>query len=385
MSVIYSPSDPARPIDWRYRRAIQIVDARQCIPLQSGDPEVAEIARYLRVRTGGTIDATRRRLADHMPNLDGAFRIHESRDTSVCNLLEAYLLTGQSHAAISEEFDVTPGVVASYASAFFDVASRLEQKTFIFSAVLFANRNENNSAVYLKLIAYLEGAASLDDLVKRSRIRGTEELRNLLREESEVLLLQKATQIVRESDVRDHRTAAELLNAYIRRETANKTSEQQPSRLMEHLQAMFTSLPLNMRGREPNKVPPEIRKFQTSTAELSYSELLQVSAGQTLENEDELLAITFPPRPTVIEQTEDATTLTTQAPFATPPVTPAPTSPTLVTLPTVVPVSTTSTPAAPTPNISTLTPPVNPQSPVNPHTPPRRDSRRPLQRRFRPT
>ena len=48
--------------------------------------------------------------------------------------------------------------------------------------------------------------------------------------------------------------------------------------------------------------PPEIRKFQDSAVELTYEGLMRVSMGQKLEDEKELLAITFPPPPAVSEQ-----------------------------------------------------------------------------------
>lgn len=322
MSNSYFRQNPIRPADWRHRLARQQVDSGRLILFHDGDPWVAEIAKYLRLRKMNTSDAAKKQLAERMPRLDTAFQIHDASGGSLRDLLEAYLLTDQSASTISDKLGIASEVVRAYAAAFFDVADRLDQATFILQEVIFSDRSKSTPAGYMKLIGYLEGMAALDDFVERTGIGSANKLLNLIQEETRFLFLQKVLLALRERDVRDHRAAAELITMYARRKGDGKQADQQPDRLKEHIQAMMAALPFNVRGRDTEKVPPEVRKYQTSGVELGYVEHMQVSVGEKLENETELLAITFPPRPKAVERTANQETPETPPP-APPPQSPA--------------------------------------------------------------
>ena len=151
---------------------------------------------------------------------------------------------------------------------------------------------------------------------------------------------------------------------------------------------MMEGLPFTVRGRDTDKVPPEVQKYQDSAIELGYAELMQVSSGQSLPNEAELLAITFPPRPTTREPTAnrdsnygEPTHVSTRekagnaGELLTPTFPPCPTTAeqteTQKTLATAT--------SAPLPQ----TPPAETHHPVNPTATTRRGSRRALKHRHR--
>ena len=292
------------------------MDAGRCIPFRNGDPWVTEIVKYLRLRKMSVTDSAKKRLAQRMPHMDLAFEIHNAKECSLRDLLEAYLLTGQSTAAIAEKTKISPETINAYAAAFFDVADRLDQARFILQEAIFSERDEKRPGVCLKLLAYLDGVSALDELTQRAGIGSSSKWVSLMQEETKLLLLQKVSAAIRKYDVHDQRAAADLLTIYARREGGGKQADQPPDRLREHIQAMMTAFPFNVRGRDNEKVPSELRKFQTAPVELTCDELMQVSMGMELENEAELLDLKFPPRPTAAEQ------IANQEPSATPPPTP---------------------------------------------------------------
>ncbi|MEI8374213.1 MAG: hypothetical protein WCJ35_15430 [Planctomycetota bacterium] len=318
-----SQQNPIRLADWRQRLASQLVDSGQFILLHKADPWVMKIAKYLRARIIGTTDTAKQRLAERMPHMDLAFRIYDAKGYSLRDLLEAYLLTGESVSTISEKIGIATEVIHAYAAAFFDVADRLDQAMFILHEVIFSDKGEGSRAGFLKLVAYLDGMAALDDFVERTEIGSTSKLLNLIQEETRFLFLQKVLLALRKHDMHNHRATADLINTYARREGSGKQADPPPDRMKEHFQAMMAALPFNVRGRDSENVPSELRKFQTSPVELNYGELMQVSMGQNLENEADILAMTFPPRPTAAERTTKQEPPATPAPATTPQAPPA--------------------------------------------------------------
>ena len=281
MNKSFNHHAPTRPVDWRYRAARDNVDAGRLSVSSRGDPFVKELTGYLRARAQSTTDAAKSRLAGRMPHMDRAFQIHEARDSSMRDLLEAYLLTGEPTATISAMTRLSPEVIRVYAAAFFDVADRLNLASFILEEVIFPKGSAISSGVYLKLLAYVEGSATLEELTQRSKIGTSNKLQRLMQEETRLSLLRKVVVSIREFDVRDDRTAAEILRLYFRDNGSGKQGEPEMNRLEEHAQSMMAALPFIVRGRDNAKVPPEVRKFQTTPVELTYDELCQVSCGRS--------------------------------------------------------------------------------------------------------
>lgn len=117
-------SCPWRPLDWRWRRALQLADDRGRRPC-SWDDELTGRAlkytrRFARCETPGQFD----RLGNQMPDIAGAHRLHLRSDLSLW-LIQARVLARLNTREIAPHASTAPEVIDCYEGLFFDIRSRL--------------------------------------------------------------------------------------------------------------------------------------------------------------------------------------------------------------------------------------------------------------------
>jgi hypothetical protein len=162
------PTDPFRPVDWRWRWAADVVDNDLPLSAEADDAGVWEAVRFLQAYRACK-EADRRRLAQEMPALYGAHRIYLATDSFGRWEIEARLLTEESLAQIGEKCGISPNIIGTYHDTFFHVRDRLHSQGYIHHVVLgpkvHAGLTEVDVDVILKMYAYAAGALVVDALV----------------------------------------------------------------------------------------------------------------------------------------------------------------------------------------------------------------------------
>jgi hypothetical protein len=320
MSHLFLSGDPARPVDWRYRVARSRIDRGQFLAPGDADPALRQIWRYLRASKMSSTEASQRRLTERMPSWDLAFRVHEARDNSLRDRLAAYILTGQPATTISEKPPIAHAAITAYAAAFFDVADRLGELGFVLEQVIFSDRKEiiPGGGTLLKLVGYLEGPVALDGLTQRGEGQNVDRFLRTLERESNLLILERTARIMRGLDIRDRRSASELLKMYAHQEAGKKPTEEGPEPWVERVHEMMKMLPIHVRGRVPAGEDHDLAKFEQTAVELTPQEQMLVLTGVPLLHEEELLSVEFPSRPTAAEDTPTSTTFAESAAVVAP-------------------------------------------------------------------
>jgi hypothetical protein len=162
------PDNIFRPVDWRWRRATDLVESGGPLSPGHDDGPVQEAVRYLRAWRACRAEEELQRLAREMPDLHGAHQLHLARSFQTWEA-QARLLTEESFAQVAEKCGSDPRVIETYHSTFFHVRDRLHVEGYILFQVIGpkAHRglSEADIDVILKMYAYYGGPIVLDRLV----------------------------------------------------------------------------------------------------------------------------------------------------------------------------------------------------------------------------
>jgi hypothetical protein len=163
----YAPSF----VDDRWRLAGRL--ARSRCPIAHDDHWVELAARFLQRLVACRDDAERQQLAQDMPDIDGAYRLHQSTDKLARGLVEARLLARQSFEQVGQACHLRPQVVEAYHNVFFDLTGKLQAKGYIMSEVIGASFmvpiDEKDVDILLKQYGHGAGPFAVDDLERYLR------------------------------------------------------------------------------------------------------------------------------------------------------------------------------------------------------------------------
>lgn len=182
-----------RPPDWRWLRAVRLVEDGRRGSRRLDDDRVRKAVRFVRQVRRRLGDAVRARLAARWP---GVFKAHALFSTSPCWdrwELEARLLTEEPIDRIAARLCLDAQAVVAYHDLFFDVRHRLRSKDWIANHVLGQSARGGQAqadvGALLKWYAYHGGPLVLDSVLDylrhppavpdRPERLGSEEFRSL--------------------------------------------------------------------------------------------------------------------------------------------------------------------------------------------------------------
>jgi hypothetical protein len=175
MDADFSSIDPCRQPNWRCARVLQLVDRRLRPSPRCDDHYVRAYHQFVLSYLGAGDEKTRSLVALGSAHLYKAHQVHHDPNLVTRDILQAYLLTGESSAEIARRMDIEAPVVEYYERLFFNVQDRLEASTWIAKAVLglpwrcdatvgspvCGDMNGN----LLRIIAYYAGPVTLDAIL----------------------------------------------------------------------------------------------------------------------------------------------------------------------------------------------------------------------------
>jgi hypothetical protein len=162
------PADPFRPVDWRWRRAVYLVENNRPVSPRRDDAWARAAVRFYQELRQCQDEAARQGLAQRLPVIFQAHALYAGPPSLARWHLEARLLTPESFSEVAEKCATSPEVVEAYESLYFCVRDRLHIEGYVVLQVLRkAHRGltEADVDVILKMHAYAGGPIVLDRLL----------------------------------------------------------------------------------------------------------------------------------------------------------------------------------------------------------------------------
>lgn len=301
---IYDRLNPLRPVDWRHRRACQLLDRNQQAARWMEDQETRKIFRFLRRRRLCRTDRDRVDLIQGMPEVSGAFEIHEHQDSAMRSGVEARILAGQSAKEIAERTGVTWRTLEFYAAAFFDVEDRLHARDFIFNHVISASRMRKvahaERDANWKYFAYVGGPDLLESIMYGAPLAdgriSRHDLAKSLAENTDVIARHGVAEKLKSSAPKDLQLAGQLQRLCGKTGVASAEEEGQLDEYHQSVAALMEGLPLRVcrPGISDDDIPEELKKFEEKGISLRANELLLYGLNGSLPNAEALFSAKFP-------------------------------------------------------------------------------------------
>jgi hypothetical protein len=161
---------PARPVDARWRAAVDHVRRGSNLGGANEDPWVERATRYLAALLACQTEADRERVGRDDQDLDAAFRLHADDSKLHRGLVQGRLLAGQTFEAVAAACGLTPDAVRAYESVFFEVSGKLDADGYIVCQALgekhLGDKTEEDVDAVLRWAGYNRGPAVLDALAR---------------------------------------------------------------------------------------------------------------------------------------------------------------------------------------------------------------------------
>ncbi len=281
------PGDLWTPVDFRFRRAEAIFRARRPYR-RSDDRAVQQTVKFLRQLSTCIAGAEFCKLRRDMPDLYGAFFVHEEASLSFRSTLEARLLAGETKDAIARNMAITAGAVQAYRETFFDLKGRRDSVDFVVHRVIGrlpeGAAEEEVDAYVKKFIGYFFGARHLNSILYPQGC----EADSMNREE--VLLAMtsdlqryKAVMLMHRLRTSDHASRQDLLRGIPGNGKAQGQADESHSSIEKCVNAMLQELPWTM-GRSGKALTPQpLRDLDDFAAELDPQEIMLLMTGELSE------------------------------------------------------------------------------------------------------
>jgi len=176
MDDIFYLRNALRPPDWRYQRALRLVQEGRHLSPRHYDATTRAIAEQLRARQRKGVSAVVGSQGDI--DLRAAMHIYFST-LPLRAVIEALVLAGEAPTSIATHVGVSARAIEWYETAFFDVRDRLSAPAFIVHRVIAGAAAQSGSAPFMhvwKTAAYLGGASVLHVLLGIQKVDGLEQL-----------------------------------------------------------------------------------------------------------------------------------------------------------------------------------------------------------------
>lgn len=320
-----SRDNPFRPPEWRWQRALAIVDGTQPNPTRRYDGPVGfkwikKAVAFRRAIRAADTDELKRRVANRYPDLFWAHYAWENNNP-IKHQLEAYFLAREENWTIGFKCGLAPEQVDAYECVFFNVREKLDHPAYILHSVvgpaLHRSFSDRDYSAIWKLYAYFYGPYVLEALTSKMVnplwCSTPETVTTAFQDDAIGTMKMKAALAAKTVPV-SFNTQVDLLHIFTKFIEVERTTDsagKAQDQMLEHITAMMVNLPFAIGNRDPRQQGALIEggptaEFDKLAVELSYEETMIVSAGGTLPNAGMLKQMRYPPPPHVMSIEEEA-------------------------------------------------------------------------------
>jgi len=320
MLVHVSRDNPYRPVDWRWQRALGVIDGSQSRPGRRSDGHqgyswIKRIVNFKNAWENCSDDNAFRRLANQTPDIFWAHYAWRNEDQQMRWDIEAQILARCTDHEIGFACGVAPEVVKAYENIFFNVRDKLLHKRYVTHCILGPSLqrglSEREYDVLWKVFAYFYGPHVLEALVTKMInpvwCTTPDTVNSTFQDDAVSTMKFKAAMAAKTIPVNSG-TQVELLNVFTKFVEVERTTDsigKAQNQILDHIEAMMVTLPFNVGGRDPHTAErvaeSPMSKFRTTNVELSFQETMAVGVGHELPNAEVLEALSFPAQPDVVE------------------------------------------------------------------------------------
>lgn len=307
----YARSNPFRPADWRWQRAIGVLNRNQPNPTRRRDdaPGYKWIRDALRFKLAydacGDNDLRKFDLAENYQAMFWAHWLWHQDNHPAKSALEAYILARQTDFEIGYIFGVPPQMVEAYEAVFFNVREKLNHREYILHCVLGPSiqrgLNESMYDLLWKLYGYFCGPHFLAGLVSKFPVpawcQTPDNVSAAVQDDAISTLKLKAAMAAKMVPVNGHTQLAliEQFTKFVEVERSTETSGRAQDQVMEHIAVMMSNLPFFAGPNPPNAVDNSpMAAYDQSGVELTYGEQMRVTVRLPIRNGEVLDKLTFP-------------------------------------------------------------------------------------------
>lgn len=178
--MFFSLDDPFLPVDWRWQRAVWLVENTGTRRAASDvdDPYVRLAKRFRRRWNRTPSPAGQQKLCLQFPGVYYAWQIYKRSDCDDRWNIEARLLAGQDPAEIAQRQKCKPEVIFWFEKLFFNVSDKLNHRDYLVNRVLgpavHRGITERDFDLLLKLFALVGGPLVVDILMENNSRIGSQ-------------------------------------------------------------------------------------------------------------------------------------------------------------------------------------------------------------------
>ena len=163
------PGNPFRPVDWRWRRATDLVANKRSHSPQHDDAGVRDAMHFVQALSHCRDDTERQNLVQRLPEASQAHTLYSGPPSFAKWELEARLLTDEPFVQVAAKCGLTSEVVELYEARYFCVRDALHAECYILSQVIgpkaLSGLKEDDVDVIMKMKGYSSGSHALDALI----------------------------------------------------------------------------------------------------------------------------------------------------------------------------------------------------------------------------
>ncbi len=313
-SLHISRDNPFRPVDWRWQRARAICDGEGLSTTRRRDDPtgykwITRAVKFIQELEACRSDMDRVLLSERRPAIFWAHWAWSSETNPQKFSIEAHIMARESDFEIGFRCGMAPEYVEAYESLFFHVRDKLQHQKYILNCVIgpsiHRGLSEREYDLLWKLYGYFLGPYVLDALESKfsspSWCGTPDGVGAAVLDDAIGTLKLKAALAAKTVPVNQHTQLAlmEQFTKFVEVERNTDSAGKAQEAILDHIQAMMTSLPFNIGGRDPRNDNQLIdrgplEQFEQSAVELTYEETLRVAVRQPIANAETLKALAFP-------------------------------------------------------------------------------------------
>ena len=253
----FRPSNPRRPIDWRWQRSVYLVEHDRSVSSSRDDKWISQGRKFKKSLDNCQNDEQHLSLASASTDLYEAYDLWS--DTDECDhkwAIEARLLAREAPEDIARKVGLSPEAIVLYHNMFFDVHDRLGQPDVITNVVIKqsiqAGLSERKYDCLWKLFGYWCGPQVLDMVIHRFAPKDTaEKVVAALKDDYRAQLALKGNLAIRTMPV-NWQTQVEIANLFLRMEEMEKgdgSGGGSAEAIVANVDAFFNQLPWGRMAR----------------------------------------------------------------------------------------------------------------------------------------
>ena len=304
--------------DWKWQRAVQVVNGQGLPPTLRRDGVSAGIIRQLvrfrqaqvRIETLGPAEVplATERLMEEFPLIYWAHFLYSTAERKSARwAVEARILAQETDLQIAATNRSPREVVAMYAAVFFDVRADLDRTEFILHSVfgddLYGGLEGRDYGIMWKLLGYFGGPDVIDAMTRRmispTRTRGAAGVPQFFRQVVFGVLKERAAIAGLTAQVNSHSNLP-LIGAfaeYLQLEQATEAEASESNQILGNVSSMLSIVRKSFQvGSTAGalKSSPFGEALEQGAVELGCDQMLRMANGYPVDNLEELANLKYP-------------------------------------------------------------------------------------------